>query len=150
MFCFFPSSGSSLPPLSTHRPILPYMLWGTVMYWLRAALFFFNFFNWRVIALQNFVVFCWTSTWISHRCTYPLRLEPPLCNPMIYSPPGSSVHGIFQARVLECVAFPFSRGSSQTRDWTQVSYIGTWILYHLSYKIFPICPFTSSSALYIS
>ena len=37
------------------------------------------------------------------------------------SPPGFSVHGILQARILECVAFPFFRGSSQTRDWTQVS-----------------------------
>ena len=39
------------------------------------------------------------------------------------SPPGSPVHGILQARVLEWVAFPFSRGSSQFRDWTQVSRI---------------------------
>ena len=37
------------------------------------------------------------------------------------SPPGSSFHGIFQARVLEWVAFPFSRGLSQPRDRTQVS-----------------------------
>ena len=37
------------------------------------------------------------------------------------SPPGSSVHGIFQARILEWVAIPFSRGSSQPRDQTQVS-----------------------------
>ena len=35
-----------------------------------------------------------------------------LCDPMDPSPPGSSVHGIFQARVLEWVAIPFSRGSS--------------------------------------
>ena len=35
-----------------------------------------------------------------------------LCNPMDCSPPGSSVHGIFQARVLEWVAISFSRGSS--------------------------------------
>ena len=46
-----------------------------------------------------------------------------LCNPMDCSPPGSSVHGISQARVLEWVAIPFSRGSSQSRDWTQVSCI---------------------------
>ena len=39
------------------------------------------------------------------------------------SPPGSSVHGIFQARVLEWVAISFSRGSSQPRDWTQVCHI---------------------------
>ena len=36
-------------------------------------------------------------------------------------PPWTIVHGILQARILEWVAFPFSRGSSQPRDWTQVS-----------------------------
>ena len=46
-----------------------------------------------------------------------------LCNPMDYSPPGSSVHGIFQARVLEWVAISSSRGSFQHRDWTQFSCI---------------------------
>ena len=40
-----------------------------------------------------------------------------------WTPPGSSVHGIFQARILEWVAIPFSRGSSQTRDQTWVSLI---------------------------
>ena len=45
-----------------------------------------------------------------------------LCNPRLhYSPPGSSVHGILQARILEWVAIPFSRGSSQSSDQTQVS-----------------------------
>ena len=39
------------------------------------------------------------------------------------SPPGSSVHGIFQARILEWVAIPFFRGSSQPRDRPQVSFI---------------------------
>ena len=42
---------------------------------------------------------------------------------MDWSPPGSSVHGIFQARILECVAISSSRGSSQSRDQTQVSCI---------------------------
>ena len=46
---------------------------------------------------------------------------PTLCNPMGCSPPCSSVHGIFQARVLEWVAISFSRGSSQPRDRTQIS-----------------------------
>ena len=41
-----------------------------------------------------------------------------LCNPMNCSSPGFSVHGILQARILEWVAIPFSRGSSQPRDWT--------------------------------
>jgi len=48
---------------------------------------------------------------------------PSLCDPMDYSLPGSSVHVIFQARILEWVAIPFSRGSSQLRDQTQVSCI---------------------------
>ena len=48
---------------------------------------------------------------------------PTLCDPMDCSLPGFSVHGIFQARVLEWVAISFSRGSSWPRDWTQVSYI---------------------------
>ena len=46
------------------------------------------------------------------------QLCPTLCNPMDYT-----VHGILQARILEWVAFPFSRGSSQFRDQTQVSRI---------------------------
>ena len=41
-----------------------------------------------------------------------------LCNPMDYDPPGSSVHGILQARILEWVAIPFSKGSSRLRDQT--------------------------------
>ena len=48
---------------------------------------------------------------------------PTLCNPMDCSLPGSSIHGIFQARVLEWVAISFSRRSSWPRDWTRVSYI---------------------------
>ena len=43
------------------------------------------------------------------------------CHPMDCSPPGSSVHGIFQARILEWVAMPSSRGSSKPRDRTRVS-----------------------------
>ena len=46
-----------------------------------------------------------------------------LCDPVDCSPPGSSVHGILKARILEWVVISFSRGSSQPRDQTQVSYI---------------------------
>ena len=49
---------------------------------------------------------------------------------MDYSLPGSSVHEILQARILEWVVIPFSRWSSQPRDLTHVSCIGRWILYH--------------------
>ena len=48
---------------------------------------------------------------------------PTLCDPVDCSPPGSSVHGILQARILEWVAISFSRGSSWPRDQTQVSRI---------------------------
>ena len=48
---------------------------------------------------------------------------PNLCDPIDYSSPGSSVHGILQTRILEWVAIPFSRGYSQPRDWTRVSCI---------------------------
>ena len=44
-----------------------------------------------------------------------------LCNPMDYSPPGSSVHGTLQERMLEWVVMPSSRRSSQPRDQTLVS-----------------------------
>ena len=46
-----------------------------------------------------------------------------LCDPMDCSPPGSSIHGIFYARVLEWVSISFSRGSSQAKDQTWVSHI---------------------------
>ena len=48
---------------------------------------------------------------------------PTLCDPMDYSPPGSSVYGIFQARILEWVATLSSRGSSWPRDWTVISFV---------------------------
>ena len=46
---------------------------------------------------------------------------PTLCHPMDDNLPGSAVHGIFQARILEWAAISFSRGSSQPRDRTWVS-----------------------------
>ena len=51
------------------------------------------------------------------------------CDPMDCSPPGSSVHGISQARILEWVDISFSRGFSPLRDQTRVCCIGRWILY---------------------
>ena len=48
---------------------------------------------------------------------------PTLYDPVDCSPPGSSIHGILQPRILEWVAISFSRGSSWPRDWTQVSRI---------------------------
>ena len=55
-------------------------------------------------------------------CSAP-QLCPTLRDAMDYSPPGSSLHGISQARILEWVASSFSRRSSRSRDWPLVSYV---------------------------
>ena len=65
------------------------------------------------------------STWNSEISSYTLCCVSQsclaLCSPLDCSPPSSSVHGIFQARVLQWVAIPFSRGSSRPRDQTCIS-----------------------------
>ena len=55
---------------------------------------------------------------------------PTLCASMDYSLPGSPIHGILQARILEWVAISFSKRSSWPRDWIWVSWINRRILYH--------------------
>ena len=62
-----------------------------------------------------------------------LQSCPTLCDLMECSLPGTPVHGILQARILKWMAMPSSRGSSQPRDRTCISYvscIGRWVLYH--------------------
>ena len=61
------------------------------------------------------------------------QLCPTLYGPINCSPPGSSVHGVLQAKIIEWVAMPFSRGSFWPRDWTHISYISfisRKVLYH--------------------
>ena len=65
-------------------------------------------------------------------CVLVAQSCPTLGDPMDCSPPGSSVHGFLQARILEGAAMPSFRGSSQPRDRTWVSCIGRQILYCLS------------------
>ena len=60
--------------------------------------------------------------WVSVLCCV-IQSCPTLCNPVDCKPPGPSVFGILQARILEWVAILVSRGSSWSRDWTQVSCI---------------------------
>ena len=72
----------------------------------------------------SFEVFPFSNKQLANRCRWKVKVaqsSPTLCNPT-----GHTVHGILQARILEWVAFPFSRGSSQTRDWTQISHIAGW------------------------
>ena len=74
-------------------------------------------------------------------CANSLQLFLTHCDLMDCSPPGSSVHGIFQARILEWVAMPSSRGSSQPKDQTlcsEVSYLGKQVLYYLHHLGSPV------------
>ena len=64
---------------------------------------------------------------------------PTLCNPMNCSLPSSSVHGIFQARILEWGAISFSRGSSRPRDRTHIFCIGRRSLYHWANREAHLC-----------
>ena len=76
--------------------------------------------------------------WTFHSLKWKVKVKvaqlcPAVCDPMDYT-----VHGILQARLLEWVAYPFSRGSSQLRDWTQVSHIAGGFFYiacELSYSV---------------
>ena len=63
-----------------------------------------------------------------------------LCNPMNYSPPASSVHGIFLARILGSIAISSFRRSSWPRDRICVSCTGKWILYHWATREAPFTP----------
>ena len=83
-----------------------------------------------------------TTLLTGYVCAKSLQLCPTLCNPMDYSLPGSSVHGILQARILEWVAMHSSRGSSQTRDGTPVSYVaGRFLLLsHLGSPMMRLAP----------
>ena len=67
---------------------------------------------------------CWSL------CMHACSVMSHCCDPMNCSPPDSTDHEIFQARILEWVAISFSSWSSQPRDQTCISYIGRWILYH--------------------
>ena len=84
-----------------------------------------------------------------------------LCDTMNCSPAGFSVHGIFQARILERVAISSSRGSFQPSDWTWVSFmscISRQILYHwatyelelITYNKNALCHFQKCTCIYFS
>ena len=70
---------------------------------------------------MNFAVIMFLKVKVKAAQSYPT-----LCDTML----GSSVHGILQARTLEWIAMPSSRVSSQPRDRTLISCIGTRVLYH--------------------
>ena len=114
------------------------------------------------IAMGNYntrsVCVCVCVCVCAHTCARAFSVAqsyPALCGLIDCSLPGSSVHGIFQARILDWVAISYSKVSSRPRDWNCISYfsyIGRWIplpLHHqlspeyqvyLTFGVFPIAP----------
>ena len=95
----------------------------------------------RVSCIGRWIPYHWATregSWkeeftLDYLCAKSLQSCLTLCNSMDYSLPVSSIHGILQARILEWVAMPSSRESSQPRDKTCVSFIssiGRWVPYH--------------------
>ena len=77
---------------------------------------------------------CWFEKWK----VLIAQLYPTLCDPMDYSLPGSSVYGIIQARILEWVAIPYSKGIFPTQGSNPGPLHYRWILFHLSHQGSPI------------
>ena len=78
------------------------------------------------------------TRWLTnYTCVLVAQSCPPLCDPMGYSPPG-----ILQTRILEWVAILFSRGSSQPRDWTQVSHVAGWFFTLWATREVPLINYT--------
>ena len=101
------------------------------------------FIYWAIIMCPAMFSVLWTQNWVSQASVpFSWRLSssvcviscfkscPSLCDPMDYSQPGSSVHGVLQARTLEWAAISSSRGSSPPRDRMHIFCIGRRILYH--------------------
>ena len=76
------------------------------------------------------------------------QLCPTLCDPKDCNLPGSSIHGIFQARIQEWVAISFSRTSSGSRDWTRVSHtVGRHFTIWATRKVFCLLGYSVSLLL---
>ena len=92
-------------------------------------------------------------------CCSASQLCPTLCNPIDCSPPGSSVHGIFQARILKWVAISFSKESSQPRNQTYISCLGlftteptgspTCLSLGISFRKLPFCYLLEGSHVFV-
>jgi len=82
--------------------------------------FFFSFAMFSLVYIHLFEILNYIPNRLNQRISEIVQLCPTLCDPMDYRLLGSSIHGIFQARVLEWVAISSCRVSSQPRDQTQV------------------------------
>ena len=88
--------------------------------------------NLFLLSLHHLPFFFNLFSLVSILCVY-VCMFATFCDPIYWSPQGSSVHRMFQARILECAAMSFSKESSQPSNWTRiscVSCIGRQILYH--------------------
>ena len=83
--------------------------------------------RWEFLLSHFYMILRSILYFISSCCCSVAKLCLTLCNPLDCSPPGSSV---LSSRILKWVAVSFSRGSSLTRDWTCISYIGRQVLSH--------------------
>ena len=105
-------------------PFLFFLTHGTLVNCLPTFLSFpsgFPFFNIEISLPGTFALFHMCPDSVQKAVhAKSLELCPTLCDPMECSPPGSSIHGILQARILEWVAVPSSRGSSRCRDQTHI------------------------------
>ena len=136
---------------------LPYLLWG------KKSRFFQFSSMWQdlkspssPLSLFSWICFISFRSPIKHKapvCVH-AKLHLTLCDPVDCSPPGSSNHGILQARILELVAMPSSRGSSPSRDQVLMSYIsciGRQVLYHYHHLRSPnIEPNTEQNILFVN
>ena len=118
-------SASNKNPCLEKRDIVPiivlpstFLIFFSVIHSLKYKLFLINQINGTCLP-RNLSADYWSQMCV---CVH-AQLCLTLCNPMDCSPPGSSIHGIFQAGTLEWVAISFSRGSSWSRDWTHVSWV---------------------------
>ena len=121
------------------RAIVPHLINVTLYQWIT----FFSQPNTLFIIIRVCVCVCMHSV---------TRSSPTLCIPMNCSPPGSSVHGILQVRILERVAIFYCRRSFQPRDQTRASYIGMRILHHWTTweapPVIPLCvPYLKSVSI---
>ena len=116
-FFFFNSFIGNL----THNLISTEKISESPVKWISWEIFSYQCTNLGII--QNHFITCLfiKANYSACMCAKLIQLCLTLCNPMDCSPPGSSVHGILQTRILEWVAMPSSRGSSWPRDWACVS-----------------------------
>ena len=119
----------TLASAHTQKSSILFLNFSMSLFWQSAAIFWLHFFfskssymSWLLPYLfgtvpQSFPRGCLLGygPWCEHACSV-AKLCLTLCDAMDRSPPGSSVHGILQARILEWVAMPSSSGSSQPRD----------------------------------